>query len=867
MSTGGPGKPLLADSFADAVIAAQVHAALFGADAPPTTLGRFRVVRALGSGAMGTVWLAHDDELDRAVAVKLLRTPLAGDPELQARLLGEARALAKLAHPNVVVVHEVGTAHGGGFVAMEYIEGESLAQWQAECARSPDEIVAMYLQVGAGLAAAHEVGVVHRDFKPDNVLVGRDGRPRVVDFGLARPSGAREGGDPLSLMQTHAGALLGTPAYMAPEQLAGATADARSDQFSFAVALYEAIVGQRPFVGDDLASLRTAMARDGVPAWSPKLPRALRIVLGRALAIAPAQRWPDMRSLLTALAATRRRRWRLAVPLSLAAVAGAWALGRDDRCRDAGSAERDAWGESRRAALHDSFERSSMPFAATAWSTTAAGLDAASARMVDAARAACVATGVRDDADFAPASASCLRQSRDEVERVLAGMASGSPGAIAAAPHRVLSLSDATACADPRRAKLVALLDPDDASSLAAAADALAAARLVHAELVFAASDDFSARLEGALVDARQAAAGAERLGAWATASGARLLEAKLLQRQGDMLAAERAAARAVEHATVIDDPSLRAHATIQLIYAIASDSTRASEARALAEQAAALLAAMGDPPLLRGQLENDLGLLIARAGGDDREAAVTHHRNAIAAFEQSLGAAHPDTLAARINLASALGRLDRAREALTELEPAVPQALAVWGEHHPSTARLFGVIGNAWLREGDLEQARTWLRRALASARGGAADDLEVANALYNLAAVLRRSMQTTPADAREAVALLEDAIAIRERIEGAASSNLAAYLVALGESQLAAGQPVAAEQVLRRALRGWEREGAAAADFARVRLMLAEALVGRDDAEARVLARDARADFATLGRTSAVERCDALIASLPRL
>ncbi len=869
----------LNDALADAVIAAHVHAALFGEVTQPPRLGRFCVLRALGSGAMGTVWLARDDALDRDVAVKLLRAGIGDDAEQGARLLTEARGLAKLSHPNVVVVHEVGSGELGVFIAMEYVDGGTLGQWLASTPRDVDAIVAMFAEAGRGLRAAHAAGVVHRDFKPDNVLVGTDGRPRVVDFGLAR-LGAVAGGDPASVVDgalgrlTRIGSLVGTPAYMAPEQLAGGDVDARSDQFAFALALFEAIAGRPAFAGTTIRERRSTFAAATL-VWPPTMPRAVRRALGRALAVDPALRWPDMGALVDALA-QRRRRWWIA-PVGAAVVGTAVLVGRTlggDDCDGAAALERGMWSAQRQRALGEAFAASDMPFAAPSLVTVRAGIDAAAQGMIDGAQAACVGERLRDDPSFAPASRACLRVMRDELGALLDELTDApSASSIAAAPARAIGLPDAAACSDPRRAKLVGTLDDAAHARLEAARLALDRARRAHAELVFGGGAGFAARLEAALGDARIAAEQAEAEGARTLAAIARVLEARALLRRGDTTGAEAAASRAVEHATAIDDPILRAVAMTHLVYAVGAAGSRIDDARALAEQAAALIVAAGDPPLLRAQLENNLGLVISRDGAADKAESIEHHRRAIALFVDALGDAHPDSIAARVNLGSALGRIGRAQEALGELGPIVAPAIAVWGEDHPSTARLFGVIGNAWLRVGDLDVAERWLRRALASAQRSAPGDAEVANAQYNLATALRRRMPQ-PGDApataaglqaaTEAVALLRDALAIRERIEGTAVVNLIAYLVALGESELAAGDPVASEAALRRALQACEGAGAIPADFARVRLGLAHAVVGRDRAEARVLARSAREGFVQAERSGGVEACDRLLARL---
>jgi hypothetical protein len=285
------------------LLAAAVGQRLFNKKPEPVQLGRYRLIERLGQGGMGVVFRAYDAQLRRDVAVKLLHAGRgATGPEQHARLRREALALGRLSHPNVVQVFEVGEEGEHVYVAMELVRGITLRTWM-ERQRGVAEVVAMALQVGRGLAAAHAAGIVHRDLKPENVLVGEDGRARVVDFGLARAmveGVPGEGSSGLEQPLTRSGTLLGTPAFMAPEQLRDPTrADARSDQFSFCVMMYEALYGERPFVdrsATEAGAVRAAPANTTVPA-------RLRAVLVRGMRVDPGERWPTMNELLAAIAA------------------------------------------------------------------------------------------------------------------------------------------------------------------------------------------------------------------------------------------------------------------------------------------------------------------------------------------------------------------------------------------------------------------------------------------------------------------------------------------------------------------------------------------------------------------------------------
>ncbi|MCC6522830.1 MAG: protein kinase [Polyangiaceae bacterium] len=305
--------------------------------APGARVGRYRIVSTIASGGMGIVYLARDPEMDRAVALKLVRPSAAGG-EARSRLVAEARALARLSHPNVVAAYDVGTLAGQVWIAMEHVDGVTLEAWLAATRPDRDACLRVFAEAGRGLAAVHRAGFVHRDFKPANVLVGRDGRVRLLDFGLVQLGHGAGAGPAATLVESHVrpvaltlpltrvGAVLGTPVYMSPEQHASSRVDARSDQFSFCVALYEALTGVRPFAGDTFealgAEVRAGRFRDARA--HARLPRALRRTLERGLAVDPAARFPDMDALLAALAP--RPTWRRIAPLgALGLVVGALA--------------------------------------------------------------------------------------------------------------------------------------------------------------------------------------------------------------------------------------------------------------------------------------------------------------------------------------------------------------------------------------------------------------------------------------------------------------------------------------------------------------------------------------------------------------
>ncbi len=389
-------------------------------------LGRYLVLERLGEGGMGVVFAAWDERLERRVALKLLRAdrPMAGDDE---RMLREARAVAQLNHPHVVAVHDAGVAGGEVFIALELVPGITLRRWLQE-PHSAEETLAVFLQAGRGLAGAHQKGLVHRDFKPENVLVGTDGRVRVTDFGLARPPAGAA--DPVLPPEALIGSstMRGTPAYMSPEQISAGRADARADQFAFCVALFEALYGEHPFApreGGGTDALLHAIVRGELktPRDPTRAPATVHAALVRGLRTQPDDRWPSMDALLAALPgaldAPRRRKRQLAL-LGAAVLAvgliGAGVVALDRRARQCDPPE------------------GPLP------TTGIAAFDARAHAWWAAAKDACEAVRIRgeqSEAAWALRSA-CLRWKREELEALL-------PLAATVDSERV---GDVAACAD-----------------------------------------------------------------------------------------------------------------------------------------------------------------------------------------------------------------------------------------------------------------------------------------------------------------------------------------------------------------------------------------------------------------------------------
>ena len=443
-------------------------------------IGRFDVLRRIGEGGMGVVFAAYDEQLDRKVAIKLLRGHHRGDDRSRARLLREAQALARLSHPNVVQVHEVGEWKGEVYVAMEFVPGQTLRRW-LERPRPWLEILEVLIQAGRGLEAAHAGALVHRDFKPDNVMVGETGRVRVLDFGLVRASEAldpitpstRESGEtseanPLGLLLTRAGSVLGTPVYMAPEQHVGEPADARSDQFSFCVTAFEALFGRRPFAGESLIALIEA-TRSGelraIPSDSAVSRRVREAVL-RGLSADPGLRWPSMTALLAELEAGRGRpRWALlaaggggalvagVLASSLVAFGGPWSKAESEpSCADIDlDALAGTWDVERRHAIEESMLATELPYAASSFAMVERRLDAWAEDWVATERRACEATlvhNVQSRAALDRQQACMLGQAR-QVAGLLEVFGAADQAVLEHASELLDQLPDPSHCEDP----------------------------------------------------------------------------------------------------------------------------------------------------------------------------------------------------------------------------------------------------------------------------------------------------------------------------------------------------------------------------------------------------------------------------------
>ncbi|MBL8627894.1 MAG: serine/threonine protein kinase [Myxococcales bacterium] len=675
--------------------------------APGTVIaGQYRVEGQLGAGGMGVVYRAVDEKLGRPVAIKV-GTLLSADG--LRRVEREAQAVAQLSHPNVVVVHQVGEVGGRVFIVMEHVAGGTARTWRERAPRTWREIVDLYLGAGAGLAAAHAAGLIHRDFKPDNVLVGEDGRPRVADFGLARLVGPQPEIDPdapLGATLTETEAVLGTPAYMPPEQLAGEPVDARADQYAFAASLWEALYDARPFVGDTPRSLRAAIAATPPHrAASPRspAPRAVEVALRRALAARRDDRWPDLPALLAALRRARdarRRRARIGGALGMVAIAATAVAVTVTRapaatpCTDSASQLARVWNPARAARL-------ATAFGATAWPALAATLDAYTRGWTTSHGAACRATRVARSQTEAMLDRRnlCLHRAASALDATLTSFERGSPATRARATDALAELPSLAACdaVDALGAEDPPPTDPTARAAVTATFDAVAAARVAYREepaRVTALSDAALAlaRQSGwrpVVADALEVSANAAWLEGDMATSLARLREG------ADLAMAGHSDTRA---ATILSD----------LAWQLADD-RQDGEARMALRIAEALLTRTDD-------LAAHEAVLMARcrveAAAGDYAAAVAAANARVALAERGgqryLGAAH-------LQLAAVFLDARRPAEARTHADLAVAFLERAHGPEFHAVAYALTLRGRAAAVAGDLEPARADATRALA--------------------------------------------------------------------------------------------------------------------------------------------------------
>jgi tetratricopeptide (TPR) repeat protein len=778
-------------------------------------LGRYLVVGEAGQGGMGVVVRAYDPKLRREVALKRLRVA-GGSAHAQAGALGllrEARAMARLAHPNVLAVYDVEEIETRSYLVMEYVEGTTLHDWIGDGTRPWAESLAMLVQAARGLAAAHAVGLVHRDFKPNNVLVGSDSqlalagqpRARVMDFGLAR--GADEGetsygpdssiaaGEVSDEMLT-AGEVLGTPAYMAPEQHAGVVADARADQYSWCVTLWEALAGRRPFIGAH--ETIAAAKRLGPPPMPPSsVPRWLVRVIERGLSPAPADRFPNMEALLAEIergqSHARRRTAVLAAAGVTVIVLGGFGLHElDDRdrahaCELEGARIGELWNDEARGVLRDALVATEVGYAAVTADKVMPWIDAQAAAWQDARTQVCLDDGELGGDEVVARALWCLDERRMELGALVAELSLADARVVHKAVQAAAGLTQIAPCRE--RELLLRLPSPPTEHQQEL--------QEVRALLSRVGVLERAGRYDAGTELAERALARAETLDWPPLAAAAHQRLGFVLERSGDYARAEAELETAFFAASRAGAIEVAAAAADKLVFTVGYRQARHDDGLRWAQHAEVALASLGEREGLRTAGHLDKLAIVHAARGDYAEAEDLHER-ALALKLASLGEGHPDVATTLNNLAA----MHQSRAAWAAAEPLHVRALAIreqtLGAEHPDVAMSLANLGVVADATGRYDAALALHERALAiRERALGAGHPEVAGSLNNLANV-REAMGEHAA----AAALFERALAIQERELGPEHPDVATSLANLALVCMATGDRPRARSLQERAL-----------------------------------------------------------------
>lgn len=783
---------------------ARIQGALFGSSVP-ATLERYTLLKRLGEGSFGAVYSAWDPRMDRKVALKILHGGATTELER------EARALAKLSHPNVVTIHDVGGSGGELFLAMEFVDGAPLSAldttplgWR--------RIVEVYRQAAAGLAAAHSAGVVHRDFKPANAVLGRDGRVRILDFGLARESLTNTEASGPSVQTRPAG----TPRYMAPEQHGGAPASERTDQYCFCVALWEALHGEPAFDGKSEEALLAAKQAAPIPPRSTSVPARVSRVLHRGLAPVPGDRFPSLLALDAALGRTLERRTQVFAAVGLGGVALATGIGlggAEQPCLDA-DAPPQRWTDSTREAITTAFARTQVPHAPDSGRTALTVLDAWADDWVGARADACLqhTKGIQS-AEGLDLRTSCLDLQRARFDALLDVFLQADTATVDKAVTAAFSLPPPSACADIGALRAAHPVSAESRTAVSSAAVSLARARAelaagqyaratklanpivtlcaeqeiehpptcVDATLVQADAASRTGDHMGALRGLRKAAVDAQRAQlpeAFALAAAGLTWELGEIDAAFDTALTWAALGRASLHEQ-LDSP-------VWLVLLNAEGSVLFSAGRwdeATAAHQRRLDALDQDSPLRFHSLGNLANVDNGRGRIKDAEAV---YARAIELGTEAFGASHPQVLMTRQNRSGMLAKAGGSEEVLVDLRDVLAMQRIVLGDTHPGLAKTLVNISLAQFNGGDTEAA---LRSAI--------EAKALVRAAYGESSVLEIEARTAESDALialgrpdEAVRTSETAAKLAETLLGTEHATTAFALRSWGAALRATGK-----------------------------------------------------------------------------
>ena len=820
-------------------------------------VGRFIVIDKVGAGGMGEVVAAFDPELDRRVAIKVIRTDASGHrPSAMARqrLLREAQAMAKVSHANVITVYDVGTVGERVFIAMEYVDGHTLKDWARSDDRDWREVVDVYRRAGQGLAAAHRAGLVHRDFKPDNVLIGSDGRVRVTDFGLVAATGERVDSEHddvrqsrLSQSLTCTGAVMGTPLYMAPEQHHGHPADARADQFSFSVALHEALFGEPPFSGDSMVDIRESIESGAVrrPPRDSEVPARIRSAIKRGLRSDPEERYADMDELLAALAeppSGSRRRYLLVAPIVVlgfaAIVVGLSMRATSAKCRQGAARLAGVWDETVRARVGRAMLAADRPYAEDTFRRVEKQLDDDAAHWIGEWTRACEATHIRGEQSekLLDLRMACLDRRRRELGSLTALLGKAPDGAITDRAMRAAAdLTTVSACADTEALTAATPL-PDDPSARTRVAELRY--RLDDARTMWRAGKyEDTAKLTSAIVIEARDLAYAPVL------AEALSLHAKLESETGNPRAAAATLGELVGAAADAGDDVALAQAWMRHLQVVGEELGLHRDAITLRPVAEAAVRRAGNSDELQADLLHAVGALDYHGGqyvearrhlqralelrekspdagplvigatlgaiGDVEESlghlelARDYKERALKLVEDTLGSDHPDLVPYLFSMGSLLNVEGKLEAGQPYLERALATAERALGPDHPVVARALTDLANLYIDQRKYDTARAMIERArtIRQARFGP-DHPSMAISHVNLGRLLQQRGEYAKALAEHQSSLL-----IYERIWGPNHPDVATALTNLGNLAYQSGDYQRAAANHQRALEVWQK------------------------------------------------------------
>lgn len=708
-------------------------------DAPqdgPARIGAYAILSVLGSGAMGIVFSAYDERLDRRVALKLVKGSPKTSSNARLRMIREAQAMARLSHPNVAHVYEVGDHRGQVFVAMEFVRGMSLRQWEEQAQHARDEIIDVYTQAARGLGAAHAAGIVHRDFKPDNVLVGDDGRVRVVDFGLAHAHGQADHEDPaaqqplttnsseaaFSVKLTRAGSLVGTVAYMAPEQFLHKPTTPKSDQFSLCVALYAALYGERPFAGNTLMTVMSSVlaGRVNAPPGDTHVPAWLRQVLLRGLSVKPDDRFATMEDLCAALHPHRRarRRWIVAlacIPLLVAAGLVLW-QNQQRPCKNAHIPISEVWGNSIQRSLATKFEQSALAFADSSWTTVERELDQFSQRWQTQAHDVCLAKTQAQSSELQQTIARqqlCLSERLDQLSALLDFLRRDDPAAIVHAVEGLDQLADPGQCALSQIANLPVAPQPEQREAVRALDDAIAR---LHLEVIFG-------KRQGLSSQALELVRRSKELEYAPTYGLALLLQARVERLENHVELATAAAQTSLEVAEQHGLDTLAVRALIERARLTSAQPQQFETAFALLELATYKLARANlSGSWMESAIHELRGQILSKQGRHAE--ALEQHTRALELRTAEQASNRVRVASSHNNLANVYTRTGEHERALAHAHTAREIGEQTYGASHPLVAATLHSIGDIETERKEIVRAQEIFDRVTATYREIYADD-----------------------------------------------------------------------------------------------------------------------------------------------